>query len=122
MLPFDVDMSRPVAEHLARRLQLTLTRVDDWDSEMGFRIVGNTGALRLFRRTTDNEDTARHPWYEFYGTAVESSDREPIRQLYGECLEAVEAVRGRVDDFRVIDPDHSVELLNDSGSRRGETS
>ena len=109
MLPFDAEMHRPDAEQLARQLQLTLTRVDDWDREMGFRIVGATGAVRLYKRSGD-EDTPVHDWYEFYGSAIEQEDYDPVRQLFGRCVEAVRSIGGRIQEFRVIDPDHSVEL------------
>ena len=77
MLPFDAEMHRPDAEQLARQLQLTLTRVDDWDREMAFRIVGTTGTIaplqtigrRGHRRFTTGTSS----------TAAPSSKRTTIR-------------------------------------------
>ena len=54
MLPFDVGAPASWDDYL-RRLDLTPTRVDDWDLQMGFRLVGDTGAIRLFKRTAEAE-------------------------------------------------------------------
>ena len=49
MVAFEADLSRPRARELARHLGLTLNRTDNWDAQVGFRLIGESGAIRLFR-------------------------------------------------------------------------
>lgn len=116
MLPFEAELSKPALTQLARRLDLTLNRTDDWDTQVGFRLVGETGAVRLFRRLTGEEDD-RRPSFEFYGTATEGRDREQVGALYPHAVDAVRSIDGRIDDARIIDPGHSIELPGPTNPR-----
>jgi hypothetical protein len=104
------------ATELAQRLDLTLNRTDDWDTQIGFRLIGETGAIRLFRRETGPEG-GRPPWFEFYGPATQGRDRDQIAALYERAMEAVRSIDGRIDQDRVIDPRHSIELPRPTESR-----
>jgi len=108
MLPFDANPSKPWADALVRRLELTPTRVDDWDSQMGFRLFGSTGAIRLFRRTDQRESD--YPAYALFGTAVSLGDRELVAQMFDDCVDAVRAIAERIDRERLIDPEQSQRL------------
>ena len=109
-IPFETDLASPqMAQHLAERSGLTPTRTDDWDSQMGFRLVGETGAVHLFRETRD-EPKGRPPSYEFSGTAIDGEDRQRVASLFGLCRAAVEFIDGRIDEKRLIDPSHSIDL------------
>lgn len=116
MLPFDVQRTAPSrepadteqlqqsgpAEELQRQLELTPTRVDDWDLQMGFRLVGDTGAIRLFKRTAEGEGA--YPEYALFGTAVSWEDRKKVSGWYQRCRGAVEGIHARIDNERLIDP------------------
>ncbi len=102
MLPFLVEMSEFRADELRHRLELFMTRVDDWDLQMGFSLVGGTGAIRLFKRTTEgNEANLAHA---LFGTAVTPEDRSKVAELYPACLNALRAIDARIDNERLIDP------------------
>lgn len=108
MLPFVVEALGPWKDELRRRLNLTPTRVDDWDLQMGFRLIGNTGAIRLFNRTT--EDNEVHPAYELLGTAVTPEDRARVTEVYQECLGALGYIPVEIDYGRLIDPARAGQL------------
>jgi len=112
MLPFVVDMLQPRANTLRQTLDLTLTRVDDWDLQMGFHLVGETGAIRLFKRTTEGEGTNQA--YALFGTAVTPEDRKQVTSLYPTCLDAVRSIHAQIDNQRLIDP-RSTEQLEREG-------
>ena len=108
MLPFVVEMSQPRADRLRQRLDLTPTRVDDWDLQMGFRLVGGTGAIRLFKRTTEGDGA--NPAHALFGTAVTPEDRSRVRDLYGECLDALHSIDAQIENERLIDPQMAEQL------------
>jgi hypothetical protein len=108
MLPFGVGTSAPWANTLKNRLELTPTRVDDWDLQMGFRLVGDTGAIRLFKRTTVGQGA--NPEYALFGTAVTPEDRDQVTTLYPTCLEAVRSIDAQIDRDRLIDPQRTEQL------------
>lgn len=108
MLPFVVETSAPWADTLRRGLELTPTRVDDWDSQMGFHLVGDTGAIRLFKRETEGKGAI--PAYALFGTAVTPEDRYQVRKLYWTCLDAVRSIDARIDNEQLIDPQKTEQL------------
>jgi hypothetical protein len=87
VLPFFVRTKEPWADTLRPELKLTATRVDDWDLQMGFRLVGDTGAIRLFNRRTESDEA--NPAYALFGTAVTPEDRNEVANLYRTCFNAV---------------------------------
>jgi hypothetical protein len=108
MLPFVVGRSAPWADTLRRGLELTPTRVDDWDLQMGFRLVGDTGAIRLFKRTTEGEGA--NPAYAVFGTAITPEGRHQVIKLYWTCLDAVHSIDAQIDNERLIDPQKTEQL------------
>lgn len=108
-MPFEADLSRPLAQQLAQRLVLTLNRTDDWDTQVGFRLVKETGAIRLFRLVTDAPHRTAQ-LYEFYGSATDDSAKAEVKKLYEPCLEAATAINGVIDKDRLIMPDDAIEL------------
>jgi hypothetical protein len=102
MLHFKGDFSGPQSSSLADRLGLTLTRVDDWDRLVGFRLVGDSGAIRLF--VSPKRDLDRDTWYNLSGTATELQDQESLEKDYEECVAAIRSVGGKIDDERSIRP------------------
>ena len=108
MLPFVVETSEPWADKLRRELKLTRTRVDDWDVQLGFRLEGRTGAIRLFKRTTEGHGP--EPLYALFGTAVTPKDRSRVTDLYWECLKALDSVYAVVYKDGLIDPQKAEQL------------
>ena len=113
MLPFVVRTSVPWADTLRLGLALTPTRVDDWDLQMGFRLVGDTGAIRLFKRTT--EDEGGNPSYALFGTAVTPEDRYQVGKLYRTCLDAVQSINAQIDKERLFDHQKTERLEREAG-------
>jgi hypothetical protein len=70
---------------------------------MGFRLVGETGAIRLFKRTTGGGGFC--PAYTLLGTAVTPEDRSEVESLYSTCVEGVNSIEARIDTKRLIDPE-----------------
>ena len=112
MLPFVVVTTEPWADKLRQEIKLTSTRVDDWDLQMGFRLVGRTGAIRLLKRTTEGNEA--NPAYALFGTAVNPKDRSKVAGLYRECLKALNSIYAQIDNKRLIDPPR-VEQLQPEG-------
>ena len=112
MLPFIAEMSERQAVTLREELELTPTRVDDWDLQMGFRLVGDTGAIRLFKRSTEGNES--YPMHALFGTAVTPEDRSRVRDLYRECLDAVISIDAQIDKERVIDPQKAEQLQHEA--------
>lgn len=113
-VPFHVDLDGKWKEQLQRlekTLDLTPTRVDDWDSQVAFGLVGETGAIRLFSRN----DEEAFP-FALLGTAGTSEDRAELSRLYGHCLDAAREV-AQIDYENLITPEKSQQV-----SRQGEWS
>src|SRR5947207_13587185 len=113
MLPFVVGTCATWAATVRRGLELTPSRVDDWDLQMGFRLVGDTGAIRLFKRTTEAEGA--NPAYALFGTAVTPKDRYQVTELYPTCLDAVRSIDAQIDNERLIDPQKTQQLEREGG-------
>jgi hypothetical protein len=75
-------------------LGMTPTRTDDWDREAGFRLVGETGALRLFL-----PDEAR-PCFTLMGTATDDDSWVQVRDMAARCKKAITAFGGKTDPAR----------------------
>lgn len=110
MLPFTVRTSKPEpwADTLTQGLKLTPTRVDNWDLQMGFRLVGCTGAIRLFKRTTEDEEA--NPAYALFGTAVTPEDRSQVTELYRTCRNAIKSINAQIDNDGLIEPQKTEQL------------
>jgi hypothetical protein len=109
MVHFKADFSGQQSLSLTNRLGLTVTRVDDWDRLMGFRLVGDSGAIRLFV-SPKRDPNDRNTWYNLSGTATQLQDRESLEKLYEECVAAVQSLGGQIDDGRSIrPPGHSID-------------
>jgi hypothetical protein len=103
MLHFEAPSFGPQSSELTSRLGLTLSRVDDWDRLMGFRLVGDSGAIRLFvGPKTEHND--RDAWYSLSGTATDPQDRASLEKQYDECVAAVRSIGGRIDEERSTRP------------------
>jgi len=102
MLHFKADFSAAQSSSLADRLGLTLTRVDDWDRLVGFRLVGGSGAIRLF--VSPKRDLDDDTWYNLSGTATELQDQESLEKYYEEGVAAIRSVGGQIDHERSIRP------------------
>lgn len=116
MLPFAVETSVSWVDTLTQ-LEMIPTRVDDWDLQMGFRLVGNTGAIRLLKRTTEAEGT--NLAYALFGTAVSPEDRDQVKKLYWTCLNAVGSIGAQIDKEQLIDP-KKTEKKNEPLEREAE--
>ena len=103
MLPFEANPSRLVAQTLGTRVGLTMNRIDDWDTQVGFRLIGETGALRLFRRN-NTKDEGGGLRYEFYGTATKTEDCSKVGALFETCQQAVNLIKSHIDRESVIEP------------------
>ena len=104
-VPFTATLDWAKKTQLAGTLSLTLKRVDDWDREVGFRLIGNSGVIRLLQ-TEDFYDPEQGAWeeYELYGSADENDteSQTQIARLFDDCLSAVRAIEGRIDQARQI--------------------
>jgi hypothetical protein len=115
VLPFKANLSLAREHELEKRLQLTMNRTDDWDAEIGFRLIGRTGALSLLRleRVRPENNLTR---YGFYGTAIDQDDRSAVGELFGLCKEAIPTVEGHIERERVVaPPGQTYELSKETG-------
>ena len=120
LLHFDANLTGTNFREFMQRLELTDNRVDDWDRLLGFRLVGTSGAIRLFLSPAGDSPSPDHDdWYDLTGTATESRDRVSLQQMYEECVAAIRSIGGRIDERHVVRPPGIAET-NPSGS--GETS
>jgi len=103
MLHFEAASFGPQSSELTSRLGLTPSRVDDWDRLMGFRLVGDSGAIRLFVGPKA-ELSDRDAWYNLSGTATAPQDQASLEKLYEECVAAVRSIGGRIDEERSTRP------------------
>jgi hypothetical protein len=105
-IPFQADPMR--IDQLARDVDLVETRPDDWDSQLGFRLFGTDGAIRLFR-IPDGAGTTGVGRYEILGTAVRPAGEEAVAAEFGKCAAAIERIRGTVMKAGVVQP-YGIEL------------
>jgi hypothetical protein len=108
LVPFFTRLSRRETIDIAVYLDLTLNRTDDWDSQLAFSLLGETGSLRFFRKDNEKEENS----YEFYGTAGDEKDAESVARYFGRCLEVVRALPGgQIDERRmIVPPGEKIEL------------
>ncbi|MEP6495015.1 MAG: hypothetical protein ABJF01_20175 [bacterium] len=102
-LHFEADLSGPRSGALTSRLGLTLNRIDDWDRLVGFRLVGASGAIRLFL-SPKSQTSDRDNEFDLSGTATDVQDQRALAALYNECVSAIESMGGRIDFHGAIDP------------------
>ena len=106
-IPFEAVLSRVEIDEYMAPLKLTVNRSDDWDSQVAFRLIGGTGALRLFRVDDMEVDCAapeRKAAYEFHGTAIDGDDQYSVSQLYNQCRKVLNSVAQFVDVKGLIEP------------------
>jgi hypothetical protein len=84
LVPFFATLSRQEILEMASNLRLTVNRTDDWDSQIAFSLCGETGSVRLFRKS-DEEAVKMAYNYEFYGTASNEEDAELVKRFFGPC-------------------------------------
>ena len=103
LVPFFATLSRQEILEMASNLRLTVNRTDDWDSQIAFSLCGETGSVRLFRKS-DEEAVKMAYNYEFYGTASNEEDAELVKRFFGPCRDAVISLNGKIDEDHVIAP------------------
>ena len=105
LLPFEFRNASMRESAIAARLGLTVTRTDDWDKQVGFVLIGKTGAVRLFqgeRGGRGNNSTQ----YDLFGTADSTNehDRYEVGMFFEKCWETVLSLNGRLIEERLIKP------------------
>jgi hypothetical protein len=101
LVPFFARLSRSDIREIASQLRLTENRTDDWDSQIAFTLLGETGSLRLFRKDDGKEENS----YEFYGTASDETDAELVAEYFDRCTKVVSSLEGsQIDGRHVIAP------------------
>jgi hypothetical protein len=110
LIPFSGNLSRESISQLTAQLEMKLNRTDDWDAQAAFRLLGSTGAIRVFRRL-DVEPAESPPEYEMLGTALTEQDWQEVASLYNKCLHAVRRVGGRIHQQRVTEPQAAYALF-----------
>ena len=105
MVPFQANLTWPMRLKLGQLLNLQIKRTDDWDDEVGFRLVGSKGAIRLYQLDTNVlESNAQSQYYELHGTTVDSDSQDLVASEFAACQDAVIKIGGRIDEIRVINP------------------
>lgn len=89
-IAFNADFTSESLETFSQSLTLTRKRLDDWDSLMGFRIIGETGSIRLYK--IDNAGQ-----YVIQGVALDAEAKEAVKALYDDCLKTIYAAGGKIN-------------------------
>lgn len=101
MIPFTIDPKETSLKVLIEELGLTRKRMDSLDSQAGYRHIGTTGAIRLFRQDNKsiNKDDANY--YELQGVAADQDSKNMVLYAYKSDYQKVVA-KGRIDRWRLI--------------------
>jgi hypothetical protein len=100
-IPFQADPAQ--IGRFVEIVSLEPARTDDWDSQLGFRLFGTDGAVRLFR-TSGDPSNGKAIGFEVHGTAVRRAAVEVVAAEYEKCRMAIERIDGTVMKSGVVPP------------------
>ena len=89
---FGADLHSDNRKKIAKALGLTLKRTDDWDQEVGFRLVDGNATLRLFQ--FDGECL-------LIAQASKPDSQKLLLSMIDDCIDAIESIGGAVDRKKI---------------------
>jgi len=109
MIPFKAEW--PALLKLMKSLNLRPKRMDSWDSQAGYRIIGTTGAIRIFRLENPGGEPDQVGYYELHGISADKESKSSVEKFYEYCFEAV-CENFEIDNGRLIEVKNPLFRMN----------